>query len=235
MRRECHELLASAEKQGIGVDSAPNVTSIWPAIRSCSTREPPRYGTYWTCTPVNFWSNRPLACDGPPGPLVPKDILVLFDLIHPISSIRSMAGTAFLDSTSNGVLLRRGRLGGNVLGIARAPDHLDPRALLRPTKLAQALPERCNADARVRVALDAHEHADPSHALGLLRARRERPRRRAAEECDEVAPVQLIELHHKHQPEARAAAISELILSVLTRPRPVTSARYEATPGGPVT
>ena len=36
-----------------------------------------------------------------------EDILVLFDLIHPTSSIRSMAGTAFLDSTSNGVLLEK--------------------------------------------------------------------------------------------------------------------------------
>src|SRR5262245_19808210 len=101
-----YALILLSRTAGSEVDSAPKVTSIWPAIRSCSTREPPRYGTYWTYTPVNFWSNRPLACDGLPGPLVPKDILVPFDLIQPISSIRSMAGTAFLDNTSNGVLLR---------------------------------------------------------------------------------------------------------------------------------
>ena len=38
-------------------------------------------------------------------------------------------------------------------------------------------------------ALARHEHADASHAVALLRARRERPRRRrAAEERDELAP-----------------------------------------------
>src|SRR5262249_24788753 len=34
----------------------------------------------------------------------------------------------------------------------------------------------------------AHEHADASHPLRLLRARRERPRRRAAEQRNELAP-----------------------------------------------
>src|SRR5215475_915066 len=34
-----------------------------------------------------------------------------------------------------------------------------------------------------------HEHADPPHALVLLRARRERPRRRTAERQDERAPL----------------------------------------------
>jgi hypothetical protein len=40
------------------------------------------------------------------------------------------------------------------------------------------------------------QHADPSHPLAPLRARRERPRNcRAAEQRDEFAPLQLIELH----------------------------------------
>src|SRR5262249_32077788 len=34
-----------------------------------------------------------------------------------------------------------------------------------------------------------HEHADAPHAVALLRARRDRPCRRAAEERDEVAPL----------------------------------------------
>src|SRR5262245_23554462 len=101
-----YALILLSRTAGSEVDSAPNVTSIWPAIRSCSTKEPPRYGTYWTCIPVIFWSNRPVACEGLPGPLVPKVILGLFALIHPTSSIKSLAGTAFLDSTSTGVLLR---------------------------------------------------------------------------------------------------------------------------------
>jgi hypothetical protein len=33
----------------------------------------------------------------------------------------------------------------------------------------------------------SHQHADPSHPLGLLRSRRQRPRRRAADERDELA------------------------------------------------
>jgi hypothetical protein len=42
----------------------------------------------------------------------------------------------------------------------------------------------------------AHQHADAPHPLRLLRARRERPRRRgAAEQRDEIATVQLIEWH----------------------------------------
>jgi hypothetical protein len=42
----------------------------------------------------------------------------------------------------------------------------------------------------------SHQHADPSHPRALLRARRERPRGyRAAEQRDELAPFQLIELH----------------------------------------
>jgi hypothetical protein len=41
-----------------------------------------------------------------------------------------------------------------------------------------------------------HEHADAPHSIGLLlRARRERPRCRAAEQRDEVATPHLIELH----------------------------------------
>ena len=38
------------------------------------------------------------------------------------------------------------------------------------------------------LAARAHEHADAPHPLGLLRARRQRPRRRAADERDELAP-----------------------------------------------
>src|SRR5262249_23311175 len=38
---------------------------------------------------------------------------------------------------------------------------------------------------------DPHQHADASHTLGLLRARRERPCRRAAEKRDELAAIHL--------------------------------------------
>src|SRR5262249_62022511 len=41
----------------------------------------------------------------------------------------------------------------------------------------------------------ARQEPDPTHLVGLLRAYRERPCRRAAEQRDELAPFQRIELH----------------------------------------
>jgi hypothetical protein len=38
------------------------------------------------------------------------------------------------------------------------------------------------------VFVEPHEHADAPYAVALLRARRERPSRRAAERSDELAP-----------------------------------------------
>jgi hypothetical protein len=57
--------------------------------------------------------------------------------------------------------------------------------------------ERCDAGLSFRIIRSrVHEHADAPHPLRLLRARRERPRhRRAAEQRDEVAAFQLIEVH----------------------------------------
>jgi hypothetical protein len=51
--------------------------------------------------------------------------------------------------------------------------------------------ERCDAGLSFRIVRSyVHNHADPPHALCLLRARCERPRgRRAAEHRDERAPV----------------------------------------------
>src|SRR5262249_24929816 len=49
--------------------------------------------------------------------------------------------------------------------------------------------ERREAKLPLRIVfIEPHEHADPPHAVALLRLRRERPRRRAAEERDERAP-----------------------------------------------
>src|SRR5262245_59246644 len=54
--------------------------------------------------------------------------------------------------------------------------------------------ERCDAGLSLRIVRSyVHKHADPPHALGLLRAYRERPRgRRAAEQRDELAPAHSI-------------------------------------------
>src|SRR5262245_53241467 len=55
------------------------------------------------------------------------------------------------------------------------------------------LPERRRPCVRVGIALCLdHQHADVPHPLALLRARRERPRRRAAEQRDELAPLHSI-------------------------------------------
>src|SRR5258706_1187 len=62
-------------------------------------------------------------------------------------------------------------------------------AVLRPPEHLKSLPKRRDAGLYFRIVLGEwmQEH-DASHALGLLRARRERPRgHRAAKERDELA------------------------------------------------
>src|SRR5262249_5370177 len=62
-------------------------------------------------------------------------------------------------------------------------------AALRPSEPFEPLPESRKTRFGVRIVLgQGHQHTDPLHALGPLRARRERPRRRAAEQRDELAP-----------------------------------------------
>ena len=56
--------------------------------------------------PVILWNNRPLTCDGLPGPLVPYSALSWFVLSQASRPLRSVAGTAFLLTISKGVLLR---------------------------------------------------------------------------------------------------------------------------------
>src|SRR5947208_1968523 len=64
-------------------------------------------------------------------------------------------------------------------------------AALRPSKPFEPMPERREARLVFRIVLgERHEHADPPHAVALLRPRRQRPRRRhAAEKGDELAPL----------------------------------------------
>src|SRR4029077_1051342 len=60
---------------------------------------------------------------------------------------------------------------------------------LGPPELLEFLPERRDMGLCFRVGLGiAHQHTNPSHTVGVLRARRDRQRRRAAEERDELAP-----------------------------------------------
>src|SRR5262249_22983580 len=69
-------------------------------------------------------------------------------------------------------------------------------AVLNPSEPLKCLAKRSDARLYYRSALGEwmHKH-DPPHALRLLRARRERPRGRTAEQRDELAPLQVIELH----------------------------------------
>jgi hypothetical protein len=78
----------------------------------------------------------------------------------------------------------------NVLGIGSGPVNINSHVAPGPTQLPQLLQQRRNASLRYRTILILrHEHADTSHALVLLRTRRERPRgRRAADKRDEFAP-----------------------------------------------
>ena len=70
------------------------------------------------------------------------------------------------------------------VGIARAPAIVDPHvAADRSSPIAAALQERADAGLCFRIVRGCgHEHADAPHPLALLRARRERPRRRRAAE-----------------------------------------------------
>ena len=84
------------------------------------------------------------------------------------------------------------RISANVVGIARAPAIVDPHvAADRSSPFLQPLQERPEAGLRFRIVRgQVHEHADAPHPLGLLRPRRERPRRRrAAEQRDELAAL----------------------------------------------
>jgi hypothetical protein len=77
------------------------------------------------------------------------------------------------------------------IGVIAVPPKVNPHiAAIGPTQVRKRLSER--RDARLIhgiVFVARHEHAD---ALRLLRARRERPRRRAAEERYRLAPVHSI-------------------------------------------
>ena len=85
----------------------------------------------------------------------------------------------------------------NVIGIDPCPTKFDPHAAaIGPAQLRQLLDQRGDAGDCFRVGRGRGvQHADPPYRAGLLRARRDRPRSRAAEQRDELAAFQLIELH----------------------------------------
>src|SRR5438067_7128019 len=81
-------------------------------------------------------------------------------------------------------------MGAKSVGIAFAPAVIDVQvASDGPAQLLQSLYKHRQTALHLGVIrTKIREHADPPQAIGLLRARRERPRRRAAESHDERAP-----------------------------------------------
>src|SRR5262249_19337138 len=96
-----------------------------------------------------------------------------------------------------------GRISRQVREGADAPAIIDPQvASNRPARFRKPLQERQQARLRFRIVRTAvHEHADAPHALALLSACSERPRRRAAEKRDEVAAL------HSITSSARASSV----------------------------
>jgi hypothetical protein len=72
------------------------------------------------------------------------------------------------------------------IDIVLAPAGVDPHiAAVGPAQLLQDLLERCDAGVTFWIVRGrVHEHTDPPHLLGLLRARGERPRRRTTENTE---------------------------------------------------
>jgi hypothetical protein len=78
----------------------------------------------------------------------------------------------------------------NSVCIGIAPTIINSNiAAILPAELLKALLKKVDARTDIGIAFgDRHQHADVPHPLALLRARRERPRGRAAEQDDEIAP-----------------------------------------------
>src|SRR6266550_3520048 len=78
----------------------------------------------------------------------------------------------------------------NASDIAPSPIPVDAQVFpLGPTQRMQTLPKGRGAGLALWIILRiVHQHCDPAHPLALLRARRERPRRHAAEKLNELAP-----------------------------------------------
>src|SRR5262249_26240070 len=92
----------------------------------------------------------------------------------------------------------------------------------------QPLRERRDEFQSCRISLDrAHQHADAPHPLALLRARRERPASRTAEQGDERASL------HSITSSARASTVAGMSMPVaLAVLRVMTGSTGGGRPGG---
>jgi hypothetical protein len=92
--------------------------------------------------------------------------------------------------------------GGDAIRTSRRPAVIDAQiASIDPSQGLQAVVQPGDHQLRLLIAFaDARQDRDPPHAL--LRACRKRPRRRAAEKGDEIAPS-----HHSITSSARASSV----------------------------
>src|SRR5262249_8297887 len=96
------------------------------------------------------------------------------------------------------------RIGSYAGRVTAGPAIVDAHvAAFYPSQSVKPLLQRFDPSLSVYVISDTHEHADTAHPLALLRARRERPRRRAAEQRDERAPP-----NHSITSSARASTVT---------------------------
>src|SRR5262249_23480281 len=104
------------------------------------------------------------------------------------------------------------------IDVSAAPTKVHPNvAAIGPTQARKRLRGSGAASFPLGIVfVGRHKHADAPHPLALLRARRERPRRRAAEERDEVAP-----LNHSITSSARS-----IIDGGMARPSAVAVLRF---------
>src|SRR5262249_6570266 len=108
------------------------------------------------------------------------------------------------------------RLLANLGGIRRGPAGIEVHVSADgPAQYRQRLQERSEARLPYRIVRGGgHEHADMSHALAVLRTRRERPRDdRAAEQRDELAPLHSIT--SSARPESGSGTVMPSALAVL--------------------
>src|SRR5262249_38279129 len=105
------------------------------------------------------------------------------------------------------------------LGVERGPAIVEPDiAALRPPEFLESLLKFGDYGLSFPIAPSIrHQHADPPHALGLLRPRRERPRRRrAAEQRDELAALHSITSSALNRTEVGSSRPSDLAVLRLT-------------------
>src|SRR5262245_41017557 len=87
-------------------------------------------------------------------------------------------------------------MGADASGVGATPPIIDADvAAVTPAKVFERLAERRQIGLYFRIIFDERaEHADPTET-NRLRSRRQRPRRRAAEQRDDLAPFPLMEMH----------------------------------------